>query len=248
MRGWSSYFTVLVWAYSELDEHEKAMEAAQQYRETYGDDPGTLGYEGFALAALGRVEELNALLDDLVALPEQSLSVGTSISRIASYLRRHGHTDAAQTTIDRAIEWYEARPPETKSGTAWRGGYSWALYVADRWEEAYSVAKPLSEEFPENMNYRALVGILAACRGDQEEALETSERLEALDRPYLRGWNTIWRALIAGALGDGESAVALWRQALGEGFPHRQPWARPWIALEPIRDYPPFQELMRPKG
>jgi tetratricopeptide (TPR) repeat protein len=248
MRGWRSYFSVLIRAYSDLGEHGKALETARQFRETYGDDSGTLGYEGFALAALGRVEELNALLDDLVALHEQSLSTGMSISRIAAYLRRYGHTDAAGTAADRAIQWYDARLPEMKSGAGWRSGYAWTLYVTDRCEEAYSVAKPLSEEFPESMSYRATVGILAACRGDRDEALEISEWLRDLERPYLMGWNTAWQSSIAAALGDGESAVALVSQAFREGFPHQAPWVRPWLAWGSIRDYPPFQELMRPKG
>jgi hypothetical protein len=62
------------------------------------------------------------------------------------------------------------------------------------------------------------------------------------------GWNTAWQSSIAAALGDGESAVALLSQAFREGFPHQAPWVRPWLAWGSIRDYPPFQELMRPKG
>jgi DNA-binding SARP family transcriptional activator len=42
MRGWRPYFEQLIGAYSALDEHERALEAAQQYRKTYGDDLATL--------------------------------------------------------------------------------------------------------------------------------------------------------------------------------------------------------------
>jgi tetratricopeptide (TPR) repeat protein len=248
MRGWRSYFAVLVRAYSRLNEHEKAVEAAQEYRETYGDDPSTLGYEGLALVGQGRIEEVNKLLDDLVALPEQGLSQGSWMRNIAVYQRLHGQTAAAQTTIGRAIQWYETRTPETQASSAWRLNYAWALYVADRWDEAYSVAKPLSEEFPENFIYRGLVGFLAACRGDQEEAFRISRWLEALDRPYLRGSHKIWQALIAGVLGDGESAVALARQAMAEGVQYAPPWNVFHIGFDSLRDYAPFQELMRPKG
>jgi tetratricopeptide (TPR) repeat protein len=248
MRGWRSYFEVLVRAYWALDKHDKALEVAQRYREAYGDDPSTLGREGLALAGLGRVEEVNALLDDLIALPVQGLSQGSWMRNIAVYQRRHGQTAAAQTTIDRAIQWYETRTPETQARAAWRLNYAWALYVADRWDEAYSVVKPLSEEFPENFIYRGLVGVLAACRGDQEEAFQISQWLEALDRPYLRGSHKIWQALIAGVLGDGESAVALARQAVAEGVQYAPPWNVFHIGFDSLRDYPPFQELMRPKG
>jgi tetratricopeptide (TPR) repeat protein len=248
MRGWQSYFTHLVWAYSDLGEYQNALDAAQHYREIYGDDPRTLGHEGVALAGLGRVEEVSALLDDLIALPEQGLNQGYYMTAIAVQLRRHGHIDAAHTTVDRAIQWYEAKPPETESSATWHNDYAVALYVADRWDEAHSVAKSLSEEFPEDLNYRGLVGIVAARRGDQAQALAISQWLETLDRPYLRGSHTAWRFQIAGALGDGERAVALWRQATAEGFRHQRPWYWRWIAFESLHDYPPFQELIRPKG
>ncbi|MFC1639348.1 hypothetical protein ACFL3B_01135 [Gemmatimonadota bacterium] len=62
------------------------------------------------------------------------------------------------------------------------------------------------------------------------------------------GAHTALRSQIAGALGDGEKAVALWRQASVEGFAHPRPWERVWIAFEPLRDYEPWRELMRPKG
>jgi tetratricopeptide (TPR) repeat protein len=243
MRGWRGYMEVLLRVYWALEEYDKALEVAQQYRETYGDSPGSLQREGMALAAAGRVEEVNDLLNDLMAFPEQRYR----ILRIALFLRRHGHADAAQTTVDRAIKWYDSMMPETKSQSSWRWHYSLALYYADRCDEAYSVAKPLSEEFPESLSYRGLVGILAACRGDQDEALEMSQWLAALDRPYLRERHTLWRSAIAAALGDGENAVALFRRVLqARGLP--RPWHFTWSAFESIHDYPPFQELMRPKG
>jgi tetratricopeptide (TPR) repeat protein len=249
MRGWRSYFRRLVEAYLALDEYENALEAAQKYRATFGDNPETLAHEAYALAALGRVEEVSALVDEIVALPAEGLLQGYWIRRIAVYLRRHGHVDAARAPIDRAVEWYEARPPDTKSRAAWRfPHYAVALYVADRCDEADAVMKPLLDEFPNNLNYRGFVGMVAACRGDREEALEISEWLEALDRPYLYGTDPMWRSAIAAALGDGESAVTLWRQAAAEGLQMLPLGSVRWIPFESLRDYPPFQELMRPKG
>ena len=249
MRGWNSYFDLFTQAYLLLDEHDKALEVAQRYREIFGDTPRTLAVEALALAALGRIGQVHALLDDLIALPEQGLRQGNQSRRIASYLRYLGHTDAAQSTVDLAIQWFEARLPETKANENWRWDYAQTSYVAGRCNEAYQVAKPLSEEFPEDVNYRGLVGVLAVCRGDQEEALQISQWLEAVDRPYLRGSHTMWRSRIAGVLGDGENAVAFYRQAVAQGQFHMRPgvgWL--WMVWESLRDYPPWQELMRPKG
>ncbi len=51
-----------------------------------------------------------------------------------------------------------------------------------------------------------------------------------------------WRAVTAVALGDRERAMALLRErGYATGW-HTQ------FQLEPMWDYPPFQELYRPKG
>jgi tetratricopeptide (TPR) repeat protein len=254
MRGWASYFVSLRRAYLALGEYQRALESAQKFREIFGNTLFTLSGEALCLAALGRVEEVNEVLDEMIALPEQGpyqrypLYRGYLMTQVAAYLRRHGHADAGSTTVGRVTQWFETRTPETRATALWRSYYAWALYVANRWDEAHGVAKSLSEELPEDLNYRGLVGVLAARRGYRDEAVDMSQWLEDLDRPYLRGAHTALRSQIAGALGDGENAVALWRQASAEGFDLPRPWDLVWISFEPICDYAPFQELVRPKG
>jgi tetratricopeptide (TPR) repeat protein len=248
MRGWRSYFHVLVEAYALLAEHENALNAARRYRAIYGDDAETLGRAGLALAAVGHVEEVNAVLDDLIALPEQGVHQGLWITEIGVYLRRNGYEEAAQSTFERATRWFETRLPEVRSTEAWRWNYLWTLYSSGRCDDAYSVATSLSDEFADNFTYRGAVGVFAACRGDREEALEISRWLEDLTGPYLHGYHTVFRFMIAGALGDGENTVALWRQAFAEGFGHPPPWRWGWTAIEPVRNYEPLREFLRPKG
>jgi tRNA A-37 threonylcarbamoyl transferase component Bud32/tetratricopeptide (TPR) repeat protein len=253
MRGWRDYWDELVSVYLDLGEDGKALEAARQSRKIHGDLPPTLAYEASALAALGRVAEVNGLVNQMFALPELQLSTDLGFwsrwpLRVGVYLRRKGHIDAARTTIDRAIEWFEARLPEIQERRQLRFNYALAFYLADRCDDAYGIAKPLSEAFPDAIDDRGFVGVLAACRGDDDEAQEVSQWLGVLDRPYLHGRNTMWRCWIAAALGDRENAVTLWRQALEEGYRHPMAWMRHWIFVESLRDYPPFQELLRPKG
>jgi hypothetical protein len=50
-----------------------------------------------------------------------------------------------------------------------------------------------------------------------------------------------------GALGDRERAVDLLREAFSERE-YLYPWDWSRLELDVLRDYPPFQELMRPKG
>ncbi len=97
------------------------------------------------------------------------------------------------------------------------------------------------------MVYRGTRGFFAAMAGDTAQARTDAEWLTTLDRPYLHGVNTLGRAIIAGALGEREEAVRLLRQAFSEGVVYG--WYLTWdSAFLPLRDYPPLQELIRPKG
>ena len=59
--------------------------------------------------------------------------------------------------------------------------------------------------------------------------------------------NAYWRAGIAAALGERERAMQLLRQSGPlNWYPNLLEHVDP--NLEPLWDYPPFQELLRPKG
>ena len=85
-----------------------------------------------------------------------------------------------------------------------------------------------------------------------------ADSIGALRRDWLFGRHTRWRAAILGALGERERAVELLRQALRE-MDDRAAWhsnpaldliqkytggVRP--ALDRLRGYPPFEELILP--
>jgi hypothetical protein len=106
----------------------------------------------------------------------------------------------------------------------------------------------LWEEFTDNVLYLGFVGRIAARLGDRERALGVGDQLASLDVPYLRGRNTCERAKITAILGDDDGAVSLLRHAIGEGRDYDGHWLHRDIDFESLRDYPPFQELMRPKG
>jgi tetratricopeptide (TPR) repeat protein len=135
------------------------------------------------------------------------------------------------------------------------------LYRAERWGDALRLYKELAEEYPENTEYLAGLGRLAARRGDREDALRISEELRSVERPHLDPIHALERARIAALLGNREEAMTLLQQAIDQGVncdrrhpmvgdrllghqvhPHRD------IDFESLRDYPPFQEFLRPKG
>jgi predicted Zn-dependent protease len=127
------------------------------------------------------------------------------------------------------------------------GGLARALALAGRGEEARAVVERLAGEKPDDPNYLGHLGVLAAGRGDRAGAQRVSAQLDALTQPYLRGRHTLWRARIAAALGERERAVALLRDALQQGQGYNALF-HTVVDFEPLRDYAPFRELLRPKG
>jgi len=131
-----------------------------------------------------------------------------------------------------------------------------ALYQAEQWEEAKAVFAALAAEHRDSIFYKARLGTLAARRGDRVTAQRIAEELRRLETPYLYGNHTSRAARIIALLGDKERAVALLREAVaqgagmgdvpdiyGYGFIYRHS-----MDLEPLRGYPPFEELIKPKG
>ena len=77
--------------------------------------------------------------------------------------------------------------------------------------------------------------------------MKISEELGKIDRRFLFGRHTYWRACIATLLGEKDRAVALLKEAFGQGRSYGVDLHRD-IDLEPLWDYPPFKEILRPKG
>ena len=121
------------------------------------------------------------------------------------------------------------------------------LYVAERWAEAKLLIDSLRLDSPDNVNMLGYQGTIAARLGNRDEALRINNELVATDRPYVFGRPTQWRARITAILEDREQAMSFLRQAYekGRGF---GVWLRHDMDLESLRDYPPFEAWIRPKG
>ncbi|MCI0698147.1 protein kinase [candidate division KSB1 bacterium] len=248
MKGWASYYAVLTAAYHTLGDHRQELKAAQHGRRQYPDMLRILAYEARALAALGRIEEGNERLDEGLALPPQGEWTPTRVmEQTAAELREHGHRQAAFAVLDRAISWYQNRPSKEAATASHRYGLGRTLYMAERWEEAQALFEKLAVEDSSHIDYQGHLGTIAARRGEVERARRIAEQLQRLQRPYLSGNHTYWRAKIAALSGERERAVTLLREAFAQGYNYGAHVSRD-MDLESMRDYPPFQELMKPKG
>jgi tetratricopeptide (TPR) repeat protein len=200
-----------------------------------------------ALAALGRIEQLNRDIDAGLAVSPTGGTPGALMLEAASELRAHGHHQASVALCARAVAWYHDRLRSEPGKEEWRARLVAALRGAERWEDAYDSCRTLSEKAPQDPDYRGQLGCLAARLGKRDEAMRISTELQELSGPYLFGAQTYRRACIAALLGEKQKALELLRESFAEGVPYSTRHHRE-IDLEPLWDYPPFQELIRPKG
>ena len=260
-------FLLLQWtgALHHLGEHEEELNRARWGRGIYPHLLNLHAFEARALVELGRIDEMEKLVDEIVTVPSKwaypscclpRATPGYVMLSAAEELRAHGHREASLKMASRAVDWYRSRVGEEARKEDMRTGLGDALYRAERWEEANAVFASLAAEHPDNVVYKGLLGTLAARRGDRAKAQRIAEELRRIENPYLTGDQTFRSARIIAVLGDKERAVALLREAIAQGggfgdeaeqynfgftYGHS-------MDLEALRGYPPFEELIRPKG
>lgn len=259
-------FMGLTRALHELGEYEVELKEARRGRSVYPDLLNSYAYEVRALAAMARVAEVNSLVNQILVMPPHwgypscaCVARGTPgyvMLSAAEELRAHNQHEASLKMASRAVEWYRSRTGEEAQREDTRSGLGDALYQEERWGEAKAVFSTLATEHPDNIFYKGRLGTLAARLGDRVKALRIAEELRRLDRPGLSGNHTFRSARIIALLGDKERAMALLREAVAqasgsteepESFGYALIYSHS-MDLESLRDYPPFEELIKPKG
>ena len=164
-------------------------------------------------------------------------------------LEAHGHTEEALKTLARAFEWYEALAPDDLAESAW--GLLWAFFGAGRTEDAAALVDRVGFDalISSPAASLAILGMLAARRGDRDRALALIDELATIGHSPYQHHNAPagWRAAIAALLGERERAVEWLREHFAQGARFTTWWHRN-PNLESLRGYPPYEELMRPKG
>jgi len=230
-----------------LGEYERECEKAGEGKARFPYDPAKAADEVRALAALGRIPEVDRAIEESERLPAGKEDPGIVMIEAALELRVHGHPDAALRVARLAAERYLLRPAGETETEERRSNRALALLLAGRSDEAGAAYRQLASEKPGQVDYAGPLGVLAAQKGDRAEAMRVSEELRQSSLRYLFGKQTYWRACIAAQLGEKEKAMELLREAFVQGLAfsldlHRDP------GLEPLWNYPPFRELLRPKG
>ena len=205
-----------------------------------------------ALIALGKMEELDRVLEEAQATPSNDTSPGDVFYIAARELRAHGRPEEALPIANLAVDLYRQQSVGEAATAQSRVRLGAALCLAQRWRKARSVFAEVAEgdPFPWNLEALGHLGVVAARLGEQDDAQRISQRLAVWEYPYLQGRHTYWRASIAAALGDRDDAVRFLRQAFAEGLPFTlgdEEMRHDDMNLDPLRGYPPFDRLMAPK-
>jgi tetratricopeptide (TPR) repeat protein len=251
-RAW--YWISLADAHHLLGDHRRELRVARRARALVPDDPVHVFLEARALAALGRLGAVEEAVEARSAFSSQrDPDAGAMLVAVGHELRVHGHPAAARAMYARAIEWYRSRPPEER--IRYRPDLARALLFREEWPTARALFEQLSLEVPEHTDYQGALGMLAARAGDHEAAERIADSLADRMGPFswtspglwTRSNPTYWRACIAAQLDRPAEATTLLARAFEEAVwhgshPHTDP------CLDPLRDYPPFRELMRPRG
>jgi tetratricopeptide (TPR) repeat protein/TolB-like protein len=245
-RTWSSWWIVAADAYHMLGRHQEELEVVRDGLERFPGRRGLMYREAMALAGLGRLGAVDSVVDVIAELPPQrrahdTWTPGNEMALIALDLEVLGHHEASERLMGRALTWFAEWPAEELRFERAR-----VLYYGERWSDADTLFALLIEEAPGDLDYRGHRGVTLAHLNRREEALQVERWLAELDRPYMRGAQTRWRAAIAAALGEHKDAVQLLRQAHEEGMQLGHLFLRDpeW---RPLYDYRPYQEFVRPR-
>jgi tetratricopeptide (TPR) repeat protein/TolB-like protein len=248
----------------QLGDHERELAEARRGRHVYPDLLNMRAFEVRALAALGRLAEVDTSVDEVLAMPPRWGYPSCCIPRgtpglvmldAAEELRAHGHRQASLKLASRAVEWHRTRPEGDAIQEETRAQLGRSLYQAERWDDARAVFAMLAAEHPENFDYQARLGVIAARKGDRGEAKRIAGDLRRLVLPYAYGMPMYASARITALLGDKAKAVDLLREAIarGAGSTEIEPYGfalsfRRCMDLESLSGYGPFEKLIRPKG
>jgi tetratricopeptide (TPR) repeat protein/TolB-like protein len=231
-----------------VGDYSNELVEARRARAAYPDRLMMLNNELRALAALGRIDEVGRGLDESLLLPSQGeIDAWGLLLNVAAELRAHGDRENSIRLAERALDWLASRPDDEAATTGFRVRRALALYSAERWQAAGELFEELSAVIPHDVNIQGFLGVLAARRGDRDEALRISSKLEGMADPYDSGRDVYWQACVASQLGELDRAMVLLREAYARGRVFN-PLLHRDFDLEPLHGYRPFEEFLKPKG
>jgi tetratricopeptide (TPR) repeat protein len=236
--------TQLIRSYQELGRFEEQLALARRLRRENPGETRMYGYEANALAALGRLDEIAETVAACERVPGGQCDAAVVLSEVSWSLAAHGHRDAARSYAFRSVEMYRTRTRTDDTGFSYM--FLYALRAAELWDEYGQHARLGVERFeegtPDHDYALCAVGMAAAHLGDRAGAEGIMARFDAEEKYVYAGY-------VAAHLGELDRALEYFKRTVASqpemGWDHFLSWD---LDLEPLWDYPPFQEMVRPDG
>jgi TolB-like protein len=230
------YWSFVGYAYHELNDYDKQLEAAGRAGDGMTIDSTS------ALAGRGDSGVVRRLVESWLEPPNPGRHELEVAECAALELRAHGGASTAAPLLARAAV---AGGPD---GAADSGDDPclWNLfsasYYAGRLDEARMAYARKAAKDTSDVKARTALAAIAARRGDQEE-VDSQERWLSAHR---EGLADLGLARVAALQGRREDAVRLLHRAMDDAL------ERHYLHIDPdfesLREYPPYRELLRPKG
>jgi len=239
---WRSQYTVALHA---IGDHGTELAEARLANSDFPDNPWWIWNEMRALAGMGEVDQVLALVDSAHVLLQTFDNAGffENLEDVAVELKVHGNPEPGDALLEQVIAHYREIDNPAQLADA--------LGFAGRTQEAYETLGPIisDESSPDLIGWS---GVAAAIIGETEAAEETLSRLES--RPDAAIGNSLrYQAALHGALGRCDRAIELYKEATEAGFSFSQAWGGEWWHRDwetvPVRENcPGFQGLLDKTG
>ena len=240
----------LIEALHMLSDYDRELQQAKLAQEYAPGDLHQLEAEARALVAIGRDADVAQVIDrslSVTPLGGPPHSPGEVMEGVAREFRAHGYRAESIALARRAVDWYRSRPADIAASRTNRAGLARAVYLTERWEEADALFSALLVEARDDVGYLGYLGAIAARTNDVPRARGIAARLARVTGRVAASRANYERVRIAALLQERQHAVDLLRDALTQGLEYTRA-IHSDLDLESLRDYPPFVELLRPRG
>ena len=244
LEGFAGYWMQLGRALHLAGEHERELTAMEEARRRFPTNRIIAQMVLKALAALGRVTEVETEVNRAFTLKQKgNWTDNQPMEQAVAELSAHGYPDAARRLAERTVAWIGQQPPDDRHALA--PSLPFFLLEAGQTSDARGLAAGLLAKTPEDLGLLLFVGTLSAEWGDRATARRIDAQLARVLDPSLRSEILVIRAGIAASLGEREAAVSLIQDACRAGFAARG-LLHMLPEFAPLRGYPPFDLLAGP--
>lgn len=245
------WFSALQWqttAYHMLGRHNEALDVVRRFQARHPETIESCSFRLRALTLTIAIAELNPQITACADAQADKDSLMPASLRLilANELRFHDRPDDARLVALPAIAWLRAKLAKAPASRMLRESLGTALMTINAWPEAESILLPLARALPTNIppRFASNAGIAAFHAGHPAIAEEMLTRLRATSPTnmfYLQ------RARLLAHMGRRDDAVAELRTMIARGLSAVE-LLHANIGVEPLRGFPPFEALVRPRS